>query len=170
MTAVVAVEYEGGVVVGCDSAITTDDGTRDLIDEPKWWRRGAALVAYAGDLQTAQAIKTATVRHRPASRDPALYVGALALKARDEIKRLALSEDVSLLVALRGRVYVVELSGFARSAHGYAAIGSGAPFALGSLASTKGDAHDRVTAALAAAARHSATCAPPFRVEFLASK
>lgn len=62
------------------------------------------------------------------------------------------------------------VEGFAvsRSAWGYAAIGSGAPFALGSLASTEYHSPDeRVRIALAAAVRHSVSCAEPLRFEIV---
>jgi hypothetical protein len=73
----------------------------------------------------------------------------------------------TFLVGLADRLYVVH-SDFqiARSADGYAAVGSGDDIALGSLHGTRGRAPRwRINAALSAAAHHSSVVTPPFVVE-----
>ena len=71
-----------------------------------------------------------------------------------------------MIVGYRGKVY--NLQGnfqLVNSSDGYASVGSGSSYALGSLVATKGmsDPRKRVLAALEASTRN-AGCAPPFVV------
>jgi ATP-dependent protease HslVU (ClpYQ) peptidase subunit len=166
MTIVAALEHDDAVWIACDSIVSSGD-TVDALGSPKWRRRGDVIVAWCGDVSTAQAIETAHRRQRAPGVDVLAYVYRVAAQTRRTIRarRVAYSE-VSLLVAVAGRVWSVDGNGAVmRSEWGYAAIGSGAELALGSLASTSGDPSARVVAAVRAACRHSSSCAEPVRVE-----
>lgn len=166
MTVVVAVDWDdGAVVVGCDSSIVRDDA-RETVDTPKWWIHHGVLVAFAGDLHAARIAREAHHRQRAPGVDVLAYVERLNARTRAALRRERIAMDsLDLLVAVRGRAYVIASNAVTRSEYGYAAIGSGEEYALGSLASTERQAPTwRVEQAIAAAARHSSTCSPPSRV------
>lgn len=165
MTVVAAIEHDGAAYVACDSSITADDA-RETSAEPKWWLHHGVLVAYAGDLRAAMVARDAHRRQRAPSVDALSYVERLHERTRKAFKRERIDNDaVDLLVALRGRVYVVSGGTVTRSEYGYCAIGGGAEYALGSLATSSGDPVERVRAAVVAAIRHSASCGEPVRTE-----
>jgi hypothetical protein len=74
-----------------------------------------------------------------------------------------------LLVGYRHRLYAVDTDYAIHPADGYTAIGSGAPYALGSLHATDGLPHprSRVEAALHAAHTHCTSVRPPFTIHDL---
>lgn len=163
MTVVVAIESEGAVHVACDASITAGD-SRETSAEPKWWQHHGVLVAYAGDLRAAMIARDTHRRQRPPTVDSLAYVERLRERTRRAFKRERIAADaVHLLVALRGRAYVVASGVVTRSEYGYCAIGTGAEYALGSLATSSGDPALRVRAAVDAAIRHSASCGGPVR-------
>lgn len=166
MTIVVAVEHPDGVHLGCDSAITADDAL-DASHDPKWWRRGEVLVAYAGDLRAVALARATHARQRAPREDLDAYAERLASRTRAMLRaeRIA-SHELELMLVARGRVYTISAGVVLRSAYGYAAIGSGTDLALGSLASTEySDPDTRVRLALEATVRHSSACAAPLHFE-----
>ncbi len=164
MTCVVAVEDGDGVVVGCDAFMGTDI-ERDVGDRPKWWRVGRALVAFAGSFSVAQTAEGVRARPPPRRKPARAWVLSLAKRYRHACASVTRDEPF-LLVAIDGEVWAIQPDwSVVRSAHGYAAIGAGAPVALGALAATVGvDAETRVRSALEASARHTTQVAPPFHV------
>jgi len=178
MTCIVALEDGPSVVVGCDAFIG-GESDRDLIDRPKWWRIGRALVAFAGSFNVAQLAESARVRTPSRGTRPrafALYLAREWRKVCAEVTR----EEPSLLVAIGGEAWVIQGDwSVVRSSHGYASIGCGAPVALGALAALTApaatanapaphigtdDAEARVRRALEASARHTAQVSAPFHV------
>jgi len=82
------------------------------------------------------------------------------------IKREALQGDYSALIATPENGLFISESGFAviEPMDPYAAIGSGAKFALGALRATRGDPRSRLLRALEAAAHFSPYVHPPFTI------
>lgn len=165
MTACLAIEYDGGVLLACDSFLGTDD-VRDETPSPKWWCAGPLVVGYAGGLTIPQAMARAprAPRRRPGEPAEALVQRyAARLHAAHRAARVALDET-DYVIAYAGVAWVVQPdASVARSARGYVAIGAGADYALGSLATTRGAPARRAKRALVAAARHCAQVAPPYR-------
>lgn len=173
MTCIVGIEHNGTVTIGGDSAaVDGDDMT--VCRTPKVFTVGPYLIGYCESFRMGQ-----LVQHRlkvPEQRcdDPLehlatvfvdrlrelLHKGGVAKTSADEE-----NQPGALLVGYRGRLYSVE-SDYAviASAHNYAALGCGSAYALGSLATSTGLPADRVTAALAAAAKHSTGVTGPFTI------
>jgi ATP-dependent protease HslVU (ClpYQ) peptidase subunit len=163
MTVVAALE-EGRTVHLAGDSFAGSDVERDVVDRPKWFFTHGMTVAYAGSYAVAQMVEHSVAWRALRRGEKELsYLVEMAGLCRRACEKVGLKEGPSLLVALRGRVYVVQEDwSVIRSAHGYAAIGSGAPYALGSLASTEGDPSNRLTSALEAAERHCTLVGRPF--------
>jgi len=172
MTVVVAVESPGGVLVGCDAFVGNAD-SRDVTVAPKWWRRAGLLIAYAGDILVPQVAACAPARfRRRVLESDADFVTryARALREIHRERRVSFGQT-DYLIAYRDGAYLVQSDAtVVRSAHGYAAIGAGEDFALGSLATSEGrPPMARVTAALEAAERHATQVARPWRFAALSA-
>lgn len=173
MTCVVAVECPEGVWLGCDSRVTVDDApeTRDTWARTKFFARGELLIGFAGKIGPCQVVQhIATWRGPKRGEDPeAWLVRAVAPAIRTACHANdMLDADGNLradfLLCYRGRVWTLAMDhSLVTSQYGYAAIGSGFPWAQGSLCSTEGEpARQRLHKALKAAARHGAGVAGPF--------
>ena len=89
----------------------------------------------------------------------------------DNSQQCTANGDSQSIVVVRGRAYSCgSCFSFFRPSTGYTAIGSGEPFALGSLATTREleiDAESRVRLALESAERHNNGVLGPFTVKFV---
>jgi hypothetical protein len=166
----------GVVVMGGDSAWSDDVGDRSL-RSPKVFERGGLLFGASGVMRIGQLIRHVFDIPIPVDgQDMEEYMvrdfcGALRpfLKdGADDLLPTQESEDElwELLVGVRARLFnVCSHMCVSESATSYDAIGSGAPQALGSLASTEGrPGPERVEVALRAAERHNGGVAAPFTV------
>jgi len=176
MTCIVAIETRAGVVMGGDSFVGAGTTGADLGAAPKLFRRGGWLCGVAGSSRVANLLEHAMrwpkASPKATEREAVAVARAMAkLLAADEFcveseeGRTSLYSEI--ILAACGRAYVVggDLA-VHRSAHGYTAVGCGAPIALGALAvmPAKMPARERVTLALEAAARHSSGVRGPFHV------
>jgi hypothetical protein len=176
MTCVCAVTDGSTVVMGGDSATSNDEGDRRLVS-PKVFEQGGLLFGVSGELRVGQLVRH--VYEVPAPREgqgPEEFVvrelcGGLRAFLREQADDLLPSqgddEEVwQLLVGVQGRLFrICSHMTASETATGYDAIGSAAPQALGSLASTEGrPARERVEVALRAAERHHGAVASPFTV------
>jgi hypothetical protein len=163
--------------MGADSATSTEDGDRSIQRLAKVFTRNGMLFGCSGEMRVGQLIQHAYELPTPgAEHDPEQYVirdlglGLRAFLHEHAEELLPGPEDDemwSLLVGLRGRVFrLCSHLTASESATGYEAIGSGAPYAVGSLATTEDmtDPHRRVEMALRAAERHDGGTAPPFTI------
>ena len=175
MTCICAVAGSGTVVLGGDSALSSEDGDRTL-RSPKVFQRHGMLFGASGEMRIAQLIQHVYDVPTPdEAADIERFVvrelcGGLRTFLREQAEELLPSPDDDemweLMVATRGRIFQVcsHLS-VAESATGYDAIGSAMPQALGSLASTEGrPPRERVETALRAAERHHGGVAGPFTI------
>jgi ATP-dependent protease HslVU (ClpYQ) peptidase subunit len=168
MTAIAALEYPGGVVVGSDSCVSFEDYFH-VDDAPKYFRHGDAIVALAGSLRAGLVAEMMPALRAPRrdERD-AVYLAAVVGEALRQT--FAATEtphkDVSGLIVWRGAVWVLDTEfGVSRPATGYAAAGSAELLALGALAATPHLApRARVETALRVAADHCVGVRAPFHV------
>ena len=179
MTCIVAVEYEGGVVVGADSFLGDASGVVPIAT-PKIVRLPGIAIGYCGGLLVPAWLSTVELPKPRRGESAERYVLSLAMQLRATAidRRIviehegSLRSDTDLLIAVHGEAWVIE-GDFAcwRSAHRYIATGAGTPFALGALhavsskrASGVKEARARVLVALAAAAELSAMVRKPFHI------
>lgn len=178
MTCIVGVEKDGVVWLGGDRAATEDGSlNRSIIRDPKVFRRGELGFGVCGLPKVIDAIAHAIdLPTQTKGSDRAFLVGELVPALRAGLTRLDCTSDEppygtcfvgSSLLAYRGCLYVLQ-SNFqlVSNARDYAAVGSGASFALGSFAETWriDQPRKRVVAALRAAADGNAGVSGPFDV------
>jgi hypothetical protein len=162
--------------MGGDSALVTDSGDR-TIGGPKVFHRDGLLFGSSGEGRIAQMLQyvfdlPAVGRGQDAEqylvRDLGVQLHAfLKDEAQDLLPDLDDEDELwQLLIGVGGRLFrVCSHLSVSESANGYEAIGSGGALAMGSLASTDGQApRQRVELALRAAERHSGFVAPPFTI------
>jgi hypothetical protein len=172
VTAVVGLETPEGAWLGCDSFLG-DDVAADALARPKLFRRPGLVFGWAGSVTAAQAVEhMPRFRARRRGEDPESYLvavvvprvrAALAPLGYPSTGRDAVASPADFLVAVGGRLWTLQddLSAV-RSAMGFAAIGAGAPYALGALAATDGAPAARVRRALEVATRLCAQVRAPY--------
>lgn len=173
MTCIVAVRDGGKVHMGCDS-IGTDGWRKEARTRPKIIRKGPMMIGYCGSFRIAdivehhvtapkllpdEDVRTWLVKEVVPVLRTELRNGG-SLEKKDETDRIA----GCLIIAIRGHLFEIDVDlQVGETTRGYAAAGSGEPFAMGSLFSTNGQPiADRLRIALEAAHEMCATVAPPF--------
>lgn len=182
MTCIVALESPGGVWIGADSQV--GEWCRESLASSKICQVSPGVAfGIAGLWRTANVLRH---RWKPASPADGIDLDEWMFDAAEDFRRLLsehgatkqdsaqhlmLNGDGQAIVAVGGRAYSVGAHfSYVRSRYGYAAIGSGEPFALGSLASTEREdmaPESRVLVALESAARHNNGVHGPFDVRFV---
>lgn len=181
MTCIVALEHEGAVYIGGDSAgvesmslaICTRADEKVFLTE-----NGEFIMGFCGSFRIGQLLRYALVPpEQSAKKDDMGYmvtdfIDAVRLVQKDKgsmKKENELEEqDAGFIVGYRGKLYVVE-SDFqvGRPTEDYAAVGCGAQIALGALYATKKSRlkpEERITLALQAATEYSAGVRAPYVV------
>lgn len=187
MTCIVGVEHQQGVTLGADSCGAAGGRTTHR-EDPKIFRleRTATcaehdqgqevLIGYTTSYRMGQLLRySLELPYHPAEMEPMEWlVTRFVTAVRDVLsdggwlKKTKEREQAGcFLVGYRGQLFHVERDlQVGRYGRGYAAAGSGAEVALGSLRTTRHDtvrARDRCSLALSAAAAHNAYVAPPFQ-------
>lgn len=174
MTVLVGLECPTGAWVSTDSFFGNDTW-RDVMAAPKHVMRGGLLIASAGAMRPGQIAELAPIirKQRRSENDTDYLAEAFA----EPLRKLHKAADVdnasaTYLLAYRGRVYTMLSDyGVYRSALGYAAVGAGDRYALGSLASTEGKPpRERVEKAMHAAALLCSCVAAPFHTTFVPTR
>lgn len=175
MTAIAAVTDGKKMVFGADSLSTLGEGSVRVMAETKIWRSGPYLFGGAGSGRGIQAARYSFKPPTPKGRDLDHFIATTFINAlRDAMRDAGHGEKKDnverfgsdLLVGIRGTLYVIyEEYDFDRLTEDYAAIGSGALPALGSLYSTKkmGATRQRLTLALSAAEVYDNSVRRPFK-------
>lgn len=181
MTCVVGLEVPGGVWIGADSFLGTDQ-IRYKYDRPKWFRKGPLVFAWAGDARGAQLVEHALTlpaerTRRRSAGDPVGYLVTVAGRIRQVFReaganlRVPGSQDTTgteFLVCYGGRLYLLQQDySIIRGAAGCAAIGAGEAFALAALRVAREHVppRDAVARALKEAAELCPSVCEPFYVE-----
>lgn len=170
MTCIVGVEHDGGVTIGADSAAVGEMRITPRHD-PKVFRVGPYLIGFTESFRMGQLLRfsldvpeqTSTVSDF--EHLCTVFVDSVRQCFREGgIARDDHGEESGgvFLIGYRGALYCVDEDyHVGRSLLGYEAIGCGADFALGSMATSTGAPRRRIARALEAATLHSAgVCAP----------
>lgn len=174
MTCIVGLECASGVYLAGDSALTdSDTGSISVMRDPKVSRRAHVVVGSSSNMRILQLVNHAFIPPvQGEGVDDVQYmvtdfVRALrSLLKKDGCLKEDDSHDAQHLVGHRGSLYLIDSDFQAhRIACGWAAIGSGADVALGSLHTTsrlRMAPRDRLLAALRASEAHNAHVRRPF--------
>ena len=184
MTVIVAVVSDDGeIVVGADSASTDDVGTLTLRADGKLFHKHGYTIGFCGSYRVGQLVKHEM--HLPSFDHDMTYTQAERFMVREFVPclRKLLSKNgcmnttgvdtmegsSSLLVGFNGYLFVIADDFQVEvTCDDYAAIGSGAQVALGSLHADKTAGHltamQAVENALSAAERYCSTVRRPFYI------
>lgn len=175
MTCIVGLVKGDSVWLGGDRAATDGGLNRTLIKEPKIFEKGSIGFGVCGLPKVMDAIQH-TIEMPPFNDGDDVkgyLVGQIIPAVREGLKKLECTEEYNgqhyfhgaLLIAFQGRLFEVQGNfQLVEASVPFAAVGSGAEPALGSLRSTKGNPRKRVLEALKVSAENNAGVAPPFDV------
>lgn len=167
MTCIAAVSDGARVYLGGDSALSVGDHIYMTAD-PKVYAREGVVLGFCGTLRFGQLIALTPLPPLRAGADADLWVRrevcrALQQAARDRGFELGSDDDSEAILGVGGQIYVLDPGAVAyRPAGNYAAIGSGAAWAEGSLHTSKGTPRRRLTLALEAAEAHCGSVRRPW--------
>lgn len=176
MTCIVGLVEGGTVWIGGDSAGTDSWDHQCSVKAPKVFRRGEFLFGCTTSFRMLQLLQFAfqpPVHHPDVAVETFIVIEFMSawrtcLSSNGWLKKQNDREEGgTFLAAYRGRLFKIQddHSAFEVS-EGYNAVGSGYMVALGALHATPAMApHDRVGAALSAAATHVASVRGPFVIE-----
>ncbi len=188
MTCIVAVKKGGTIWLGGDRAVTNSHLERTIIKDSKVFLKGEVGFGVCGSPKVMDALAHGIeLPVQKNGSDRSFLVGTLVPAIRKGLVDLdAAGKDSSpfggdsgvvfdgeMLLAYRGELYKMQSNFQLLSTDkDYDATGSGAPYAMGSLAETwrMENPRKRVIAALEAAAEANAGVAPPFDVVVLKSR
>lgn len=177
MTCIVGVEYDGGVLIGGDSAATAGWRQTTRADE-KVFTNGPYVIGLTGSPRAAQLLRYRLNVGAPDTWDVDRFIATTFVDAvRNTLKVGGYAETTNVtkeelasafLVGIQGRLYAIYGDyQFSRSTAGHQAVGCGDEIALGSLHTTAQlgmDPRTRAEYALEAAAAISAGCGGPFTI------
>lgn len=176
MTVIAALEYDGGVIVGCDTFLGFDFCSAPM-DRPKWTVHGKVLIGTAGAVRSGQIAESVPLRGKPkkGENDIDFLRRALVEPIRRALHKAGAlnagphqnTTDLTALIALHGRVYQLdEQLGLSRNACGYNAVGAGTMAAMAAFSATKGtkfsSPEKRMQKVLEASAEHTPFVSGPF--------
>lgn len=181
MTCIAGIAQDGVVWVGGDSAgVSLDDLDLTVRSDEKVFHKGDFLFGFSGSFRVSQLVRHGLKIPERKSRGENLSA-YMALTFSDAVRKclrdggalIKMEEtgveemDAAFIVGFRGKLYVIEADfQVAEPADSFAAIGCGAPVALGSLYSTKKLAPDlRVLQALKASERFNGGVRSPFVIK-----
>lgn len=178
MTCIVGIEYDGGVLIGGDSAGTAGCSQTIRADE-KVFTNGPYVMGFTSSFRMGQLLRyslNAPVPGTDDHEDLDRFIATVFIEAvRDTLKSGGFAvidkgqeEGGTFLMGLAGRLYMIDNDyQFGRSVDGYAAVGCGDDIALGSLHTTAQydiDPLERVQLALEAATALNGGVAGPFTI------
>lgn len=166
MTCIVAVSDKTQVWMGADALATNGHLDKYKMSMPKVWERGEFVFGGAGSATMLQSLRATFVPDVSSYSDDYMY-GHFVEQLREftastgQGSKLEFSNQ--MLIGFNGSIYKVMEDYFInKTQESYDSIGSGSPYALGSLTRTHGDPRKRITRALEAAVEHNAGCEGPF--------
>lgn len=176
MTCIVGLEHDGLVTIGGDSAAVEGDSI-DTYCAPKVFEVGPYLIGFCESFRLGQVIqyRLTKVPEQRCTDDLEHLATVFVDKLREQLGRAGVAKPVdgedtqpgSLLVGYRSALYSID-SDFhvGRSTRGYAAIGAGAPYALGAMTAMdrRTDPRATVRTALTIASRLCTAVRPPFDI------
>ena len=165
MTVVVGVVELDRVYLGADSAVTAGDDVA-VLARPKVRRRGGILLGACGDMSAVGAVLDRLEVPRYDGGDLGAYMAQRLHPAlRECLRGLGRGHEAEVLVAAGGQLASLDHDGaIIVHARPYAAVGSGAPYALGACYHRRGHGSRLVRVAIEAAAEHCASVRAPLQV------
>jgi ATP-dependent protease HslVU (ClpYQ) peptidase subunit len=173
VTCIVGIEYDGGVVIGADSAGVAGYSITVRADT-KVFRNSEYVMGFTGSFRMGQLLRYSLIPPLPENWDVDRFMATDFVQAVRECLRdggYARNDSGSeqggvFLVGIRGRLYRIDVDyQIGRSVDNYEAVGSGEEFALGAMfASAHLPPEERARLALEAAAHHSSAVCPPFHI------
>lgn len=170
MTAIIAIEDGDTVWMGGDTCVGDGETQFCQVGSKVWLHPNGYVIGGCGNARPLTILEHVPRLPKIPSRGDidrfaVLEVGAAFQRALEDHGLEDEARTCMLLVGFAGRVYSFEGGTVPlRSADGYAAIGSGGPVALGSLATSKGSARSRVSKALHVAEKHAYGVRRPFTI------
>jgi len=171
MSTVVAIVDKGKVWMGADSYATMEGGERRRIICNKIFTNGPYLIGYVGSVRVGQVVRPeyftppddilklpdALIKHFKEK-------GCLGVDGEDQTSKNASN---FLIATPTGRLFEILVDFQLNEVKDFTAIGSGSPFALGSLYTTKGikNCRRRATTALMVAGVYDMHTGPPYIIE-----
>jgi ATP-dependent protease HslVU (ClpYQ) peptidase subunit len=176
MTCIVAVEHDGKVYMGGDSA-AAGGWDINVIDFKKVFRNGDFLIGYTSSFRMGQLLEyELTVPKQEGESDTHFMVTKFIPAVRELLKAAGYTKIESnqetggiFLVGYKGKAYQIHDDfQVMRHTNGLYAVGCGYAFALGSLATNEvDDIQERVTTALKTAGTFSNGVCEPYYVEVM---
>lgn len=172
MTCIVGIEHKDGVLLAADS-MSSDYTSADVASVAKLFRVGEYAFGFTSSWRMGDLLRYHLALPNAPAKDLHRHLVTVAIPAiRTCLKEggfATVNNGVetggSFLLAVCGKLFTIDTDfQVARSAHGYAAVGSGSKVALGALSATVGgDPKARATAALVAAEKHTCHVRRPWR-------
>jgi ATP-dependent protease HslVU (ClpYQ) peptidase subunit len=168
MTVIAAISDGKKVYMGGDSALSTGDHVF-LSADPKVFERDGIVVGFCGSILFGELV--ALTKFPAKGKDVDLWVRgdvceALRMAAIRRGRDISDGDDSEAILGIGGQIYVITSGPVAYRVRGsYAAIGSGGPWAEGSLYSTDGGGmsiKERIVTALEAAEIHCSAVRSPW--------
>lgn len=169
MTCVVGVVDSNGVYIGADRGASDNDSILSM-SRPKVTQRDGWIFGYAGSLGTGQLIEFITLPKVLKNDDPfkilRLNIVEELKKAYDAYGRDIEDNGTDWLIGYKDRLFEMSSGDWGVFEVSQSAIGTGSPFALGSLYTSQEESNTmlRVTYALEAAITYSPTCQGPIDI------
>jgi 20S proteasome alpha/beta subunit len=163
MTCVVGITYGNHVYIGSDRS-ASNDITKISICRPKVHIKNNFVFAYAGSFGTGQLMEMIDFNN---THDDPYYAIRLSIveqmkKAMESFGSTSEENVAEFLIGYKGRLFEFCTDDWSVIEIDETAVGSGSPFALGSLYTTKemyiDNPHKRISMALDAAILYSPTC------------
>ena len=187
MTCICAIEHKGSVYIGGDSAYSDDNMISTTAFNEKVFIIENMIIGVCGSLRTMQVIKHGL--KLPLKKDPAQTdMSYLVIDFVDSLRKLLKDKaslatddnceslpDTGFLLGDGKKIFEVDTDmQVVRPVDGYAAMGSGAQVALGSLYTTKHNQdltpEEKITIALESASHHTCHVRPKFHILRLSNK
>jgi ATP-dependent protease HslVU (ClpYQ) peptidase subunit len=175
MTCIVAVKHDNKIHMGGDRCLSDYESSFYMpTTDPKIFKKDNMLIGYAGSVRMGKVIKYDFEPPKPDLRNLDRYMNIEFINALREClenNNLKLDSGTSerndladLIIGIKGRLFIIEDDWQATEhTYDYLSIGSGSPYALGSLYSTEHlPPNERVEKALEAADKFSITVCQPF--------
>ena len=175
MTCIVAVKHNKKIYMGGDRCLSDYESSFYMpTTDPKIFKKDNMIIGYAGSVRMGKVIKYDFEPPKSNVRNLDKYMNIDFINAlRECLERNNLKFDsgnserndvADLIIGIRGRVFIVENDWqVTEHTYDYLSIGSGSPYALGSLHSTVNlPPNERVKKALEAADQFSITVCQPF--------
>jgi ATP-dependent protease HslVU (ClpYQ) peptidase subunit len=171
MSTVIAIKRKGRIWMGADGFATTSDGERRRVICKKIFKNGPYLIGWIGSVRTGQTVKP---EYFKAPKNVFDFPDRL-LEHFKEKKCLATNTDdlcsitgSNFLIATpKGRLFEILVDFQMNEIRDFVSIGSGSPYALGSLYTTRKlkNSKKRIRKALKAATVYDTATGPPHLIK-----